>query len=180
MQVKDVMIPVIGSVSPDTNLRDVTEKMRSLDLDPMPVVENHKVVGVLTEGDILDRVRTAGLGSGSVLARDVMRKNTICCFADQDVSAALDTLEKGGTSRVPVIDRAQNLVGIVSAEDLRKREQILAGEVSAAGAVESVSDLATFDDDRVDFMSDSSFPASDPIPPPTSLGRESSGDKDPS
>lgn len=176
MRVKDVMIPIVSSVQVDASLRDAAEKMKALNIDPLPVCDEDRLVGVLTEQALIDRAERDGLGVGSQLVSDVMTTDTVCCFADQDVSAALKEIEGEPSTRMPVIDQDHHLVGIVSLEDLRKGERIVNGEVSAVSDVESIDDLVHFDDDRVDFMSDASFPASDPSPPPTTLG--SSRDED--
>ncbi len=170
MLVKDVMIPVVGHVEPDMTMRDAAERMKSLNLSPMPVVENDRVVGLLTEKAVMELAATDGLAAGSHHVRDIMSTEVVCCSAGQEVADALRHLDEGSPARVPVIDDEKRLVGIVSFADLRKRERLESGEETAVSDVESISDLVDFDDDRVDYMSDSSFPASDPIPPPTTLG----------
>ncbi|MGI8968155.1 MAG: CBS domain-containing protein [Chloroflexota bacterium] len=173
MQVKDVMIPVVGSVEPDTLLRDAAETMKALNLNPLPVCDDEGVVvGILTEQALVDHAESAGLAVGSQKVSEAMSTDISCCFADEEIADALSHMDERATARMPVIARDHTLVGIVSLEDMRKKEQVVAGEVTAAGGVESISELVQFQDDQVDFMSDSSFPASDPIPPPTSLGSE--------
>lgn len=173
MQVREVMIPIAGHVDPDDSLRDAAEKMKALNLNPMPVVDAGKVVGVLTEQGMIERAERDGLAVGSQLVRDAMSTDVVCCSADEPIESALERIDKSRTARAPVVDSAGHLVGIVSAIDLRKREEIVPGEVTAVSDVESISELVHFDEDSVDFMSDASFPASDPIPPPSSLGRRS-------
>jgi len=173
MKVKDVMIPVIGHVSPNDSLRDAAEQMKALNLSPMPVVEDGRVAGVLTEQLLLDHVRSDGLAVGAHRVGEVMSTNIVCCNEDDPLDRALERVEEGHTARLPVINSDQCLVGIVSLDDLRRGMAAGSGE-TAVSQVESISDLVDFDEDSVDFMSDASFPASDPIPPPTSLG---SGDK---
>jgi CBS domain-containing protein len=170
VQVKDVMIPVVGHVEPDMNLRDAAERMKALNMDPMPVVDGGKVVGVLGEQRLVELAAADGLAMGSHRVREAMTSDVPCCSADEDVESALRHFVAGTTARIPVVDGDQHLVGLVSLADLQKRALAEAGGVAAVSDVESVSELVQFDDDRVDFMSDSSFPASDPIPPPTSLG----------
>lgn len=172
MLVRDVMIPVIGHVEPDASVRDAAEKMRALNLNPMPVIENDRVVGVLTEQSLLNLAQREGLGVGSQRVRDAMSPEVNACLEDEDLSNVLKHVDASHSGRMPVVDHERHLVGFVSVEDLRKQERIAAGEVTAAGDVESISELVHYDDDTVDFMSDESFPASDPIPPPSSLGPE--------
>jgi CBS domain-containing protein len=174
MRVKDVMIPVAGSIEAGTSLRDAAETMRALNIDPIPVVENGRVVGVVSEGDLQEIAKRDLLATGSKHVRDIMSTRVICCAPDEEVEQAIKSLaEQGcsnGSARVPVIDRSQHLVGIVSLEDLRKRTEVESEAISAITGIESISELVTFEEDRLDFMSDESFPASDPMPPPSTLG----------
>lgn len=170
MQVKDVMIPAVGHVSPNDSLRDAAEQMKALNLSPMPVVEDGKVVGILTEQILLDHVRSDGLAIGAHRVADAMSTDVLCCREDEPLGQALGRTEEGHAARLPVIDGKYHLVGIVSRADLQRGLRVDSGE-TAVGDVESISDLVPFQEDSVDFMSDASFPASDPIPPPTSLGR---------
>lgn len=177
MQVKDVMIPAVAHLEPDMSLRDAAERMKALDLDPMPVVDGGTVVGVLTERDVVARAETDGLAVGSHRVREAMSSDPDCCRAEEEISDALARVRDRGTARMPVIDANRHLVGIVAMADLIKHEQPPSTEGMAVGDVESITDLVAFDDDRVDFMSDESFPASDPIPPPTTLGPDRKSDR---
>jgi CBS domain-containing protein len=170
MQVKDVMIPAVGHVSPNDSLRDAAEQMKALNLSPMPVVQDGKVVGILTEQILLDHVRSDGLAIGAHRVADAMSTEVLCCREDEPLDQALGRIEEGHTGRLPVIDERHHLVGIVSHADLQRGLRVDSGE-TAVSEVEAISDLVPFEEDSVDFMSDSSFPASDPIPPPTALGR---------
>jgi CBS domain-containing protein len=172
MQVKDVMIPAIGSVGADDTLRDATEKLKALDLDPLPVVEEGTVVGLLFEQDVVDRAREAGLATGSRHVREVMRTDVVCCFENQELSAAIENIEGHANPqtarRVPVLNSERHLVGVVSLEDLKKH----AGEGEEADEVSGVDAMTErdgYEEDGVDLMGDASFPASDPLPPPSSL-----------
>lgn len=184
MNVRDVMTPLIESVGPDDTLRDASEKMNALDLRPLPVTENGKLVGVLTEDAIRAEAAHAGLATGSVPVRQIMSMETVCVREDVSLHDALAELGDGGQaetlSRIPVVDAEGALVGSVTAHTLRSRLQSEeapdAGE-AAVYAVESVSSLVDYSDDSLDYMSDESFPASDPMPSPGSLGPEEDEDR---
>jgi CBS domain-containing protein len=177
MNVRELMTPLVESVGPDDTLRDASEKMNAFDLDPLPVTESGRLVGVLTHAALTQRAAQDGLAAGSTKVRDVMSNHTVCVQQDMDVSGALDQLgndaETRRFSRIPVIDARGELVGSVTVETLRQRLQAdeapNEGEAAVFG-VESVSSVRDFNEDRVAFMSDESFPASDPMPPPTALG----------
>lgn len=173
MQVRDVMVPVVGSIAPEASLREAMEKLKALDIDPLPVVSQGKLAGALYEQDVEEHARAAGLATASATVGEVMRAHPACCLDDQTVEYATEQMEDGASSnsshRVPVVDRQGVLVGLVSLDDLHRHDGNTQVEGAAAGAVESVDQLVTWDADKVDYMSDESFPASDPLPPPTTL-----------
>ena len=185
MHVRDVMIPLVESVRPDDILRDAAEKMKALDLDPLPVTEDGRLIGLLDHGAVEARAARDGLAAGTTRVREVMSPDTPCIGEDMDLATALQELgnspEARQFARIPVVDASGALVGSITVEALRKRHQAEeapdAGEAAVFG-VESISSMREFDDDRVDYMSDESFPASDPIPPPSTLGPEWEDDRD--
>jgi CBS domain-containing protein len=166
MQVREVMGPVVGSARADDLLRDASEKMRSLGIDPLPVTSGGRVIGMLTRDQIMKRLQRDGISAGLSRVGDAMDKNVVCCFEDQDVAEAVKAIEAHPTvaaaDRVPVIDREGRFVGIASLRNLRRRENEPEDGTTGVQAVSSVDELVNFEDDTVDYMSDASFPASDP------------------
>ncbi|HLJ67925.1 MAG TPA: CBS domain-containing protein [Chloroflexota bacterium] len=180
MRVKDVMIPVVECLEPEMALRDASERMKALDIDPMPVCENERLVGLLSGSAVMAVAAREGLAAGSTIVRAAMTTDFVCCSGDQSLADAVrhicETLGPDARGRVPVTDDAGDLAGIVSIADLKRRaEEDVTGGVTAAGEVEAVSDLVSYKEDRVDYMSDESFPASDPQPPPTAIGPSNGG-----
>jgi CBS domain-containing protein len=178
MKVEDVMTPLVESAHPDDTLRDAAEKMKALDLDPLPVTEGRKIIGCITHDEVNRVAAERGLGAGSTRVSEIMKPEVTCIRSDRDVDAAIQELGDQPDARVfsrfPVVNAQGQLVGSVTVDSLRKRlEQEAPDEgVAAVFGVESISNLVNFDEDRVDYMSDESFPASDPIPPPSALGPE--------
>jgi CBS domain-containing protein len=176
MQVKDVMMSVVGHVDVDTSLRDATATMKSLHLDPIPVLDQGRVVGLLAERDILALVAQDGVGGGMRPVRDIMQTQVLYCRPDQTVADASEALRSAPQTarieRLPVIDEQQRLVGMVSGSALLRHEAEPDDGVCASDAIRKVEEPADFRADPVHYMSDESFPASDPVPPPSSLGRD--------
>jgi CBS domain-containing protein len=174
MQVKDLMLPISATVQPDDALRDASDKIRSSNLDPIPVCEDRRLVGTLRESDIVALAERYGLATGMRRVREALRGEVFSLRADEDVSEAVDALQSDprakDLSRLPVVDGEGRLVGLVARRDLCQHDAGEAEPETAVSAVESISSLVNFDEDRVDFMSDASFPASDPIPPPSTMG----------
>ena len=176
MKVSEVMTPFAESVRPDDLLRDAFEKMNALDLDPMPVTEDGRLIGSLSSAEVTARAAESGLSTGTVPVREVMSGVSTRIHVDDDVDDALRTMQgadvSGGIARLPVVDSGGTLVGTVAREALRRgheEEQVTAG-TAAVFDVESISSVADFSADAVEYMDDESFPASDPPPPPGAFG----------
>jgi CBS domain-containing protein len=134
MQLSEIMTSNPVVVSPDTMLREAAQKMRELDSGVMPVGENDRLVGMLTDRDITVRATADGKDPNTTPVRDVMTSDVIYCFADDDIEMAARTMEENQIRRVIVLDRDKRLVGIASLGDLAVHAPTdrLAGEVTEA------------------------------------------------
>jgi CBS domain-containing protein len=163
------MIREFESVSPGDSLRDAVEKMKALDLDPLPVCEDGTLVGMITEAGIQDAARRLGLAAGSATAREAMTKEIAACYIDEPIEEAHRKQEQNPTIQdcrgMLVLDRSGQLVGIVAARALATGKD---ERPSVTGAVGAGAPKVSFKSDPVDHMSEESFPASDAPAPPSS------------
>lgn len=118
MKVSDVMTSEVEVVHPDATLREAAEKMKALDVGPLPVCDGQRLQGMVTDRDITVRATAEGKDPNTTPVRDVMTASVVYCYADQDVSEAASLMEREQIRRVVVLDRAKNLVGVVSLGDL--------------------------------------------------------------
>ena len=123
MQVKDVMTKGAEVVRPDATLQEAANKMRSLDIGPLPVCDGEKLVGVLTDRDITVRATAEGLDPKQTRVREVMSKELITCLEDQDVKEAAELMQSKQIRRVPILNKDKRLVGMLSLGDLAHRTQ---------------------------------------------------------
>ena len=123
MQVKDVMTRGAEVVRPDATLQEAANKMRSLDIGPLPVCDGEKLVGVLTDRDITVRATAEGLDPKQTRVREVMSKELITCLEDQDVKEAAELMQSKQIRRVPILNKDKRLVGMLSLGDLAHRTQ---------------------------------------------------------
>ena len=118
MLLKEIMTHNIEVVSPGDTLEQAARKMEELNVGPMPVCEGNRVVGLLTDRDITVRAVAAGCDPKTTLVADVMTPDIISCYEDQDVREAARLMKEKQIRRLPVMSRANQLVGIVSLGDL--------------------------------------------------------------
>lgn len=118
MKVKDVMHEGVAWVSPDEPLAKIAAMMRDQDVGAIPIGENDRLIGMVTDRDIAVR----GLASGSdplqMKARDVMSGPITYCLADEDVEDAIRIMEHKQIRRLPVINKEKRMVGMLSIGDV--------------------------------------------------------------
>lgn len=118
MQVSDVMTREVECTRPDATLREVAGRMSDLEVGPMPVCDNDRLVGMITDRDITVRAIAEGSDPDKTHVRDVMTQGMFYCFDDQEVAEAAQKMKDKQVRRLAVLDRNKRLVGIVSLGDL--------------------------------------------------------------
>jgi CBS domain-containing protein len=134
MQLREVMTSNPVVLDPETTLREAAQKMRELDSGVMPIGENDRLVGMLTDRDITVRATADGKDPNTTPVRDVMSSEVIYCFEDDDLDAAARKMEEHQIRRLIVLNRDKRLVGIASLGDLAVHapSDRLPGEVTEA------------------------------------------------
>ena len=130
MKVKDVMHCGVEWVEPHTPIAEVARKMRDEDIGAVPVGENDRLVGMVTDRDIVTRGIASVRNCMDLVAKDVMSKPIVYARANEDVEDALHIMVKNQIRRLPVIDENERMTGILSLGDIsEKAGRDLAGEV---------------------------------------------------
>jgi CBS domain-containing protein len=131
MKIKEVMNSTVETIEPDATLRVAAQKMKELDVGSLPVCEGDKIVGMVTDRDIVVRSTADGAEPNRAHVREVMTPEVVCCTPEQDVKAAAQLMEEKKVRRIPVVDGQQHPVGILSLGDVaaRSHNTRLAGEV---------------------------------------------------
>jgi CBS domain-containing protein len=117
MEISNIMHREVKVIAPDQTLRDAAAAMKQLDVGLLPVGEDDKLVGMITDRDIATR----GIAEGKepdVKVRDVMSHEVKYCFEDEDVDHVAENMAELQVRRLPVLNRDKRLVGIVSLGDL--------------------------------------------------------------
>jgi CBS domain-containing protein len=135
MKVKDVMHRGAEWVEPHTPITEIARIMRDDDIGAVPVGADDRLVGMVTDRDIVVRGLTANRDCREVTAEDVMSKPIIYARTDEDVEDALHIMEKNHIRRLPVIDENKRLAGMLSLGDISAK----AGRDLTAEVVRSVA-----------------------------------------
>jgi CBS domain-containing protein len=117
MLVKEAMSRHVKIVNPDQSLQEAAKIMLDIDAGAVPVDENDRLVGMITDRDIAVRGVAAGK-SPSAKVREVMTKEVKYCFEDEDIAHIAQNMAQQQVRRLPVVDRNKRLVGILALADL--------------------------------------------------------------
>lgn len=121
MRVKDVMHSGVTWVDPNTPVPELAKKMRDEDIGAIPVGENDRLVGMVTDRDICCRGIADGRDPSRLTARDVMSKGIFYCRIGDDLNNALDAMSKKHVRRLTVIDDNKRMVGMLSLGDVSRK-----------------------------------------------------------
>jgi len=118
MKVKDVMHSGVTWVGPRTPVSELAMKMRANDVGAIPIGENDRLIGMVTDRDIVCRGLANGKDPSKLTAQDVMSKGISYCLAEDDVGKAIDTMKKNQIRRLAVLDSNKRMVGMLSLGDI--------------------------------------------------------------
>jgi len=122
MRIQDICTHRVATIGASDSLIEATAVMRERHVGNVVVVEEiddkRKVVGILTDRDIIVSVVAAGLSPEALLVADVMSKPVYCCAGTQDVFDAVAIMREQGVRRLPVLDEQGSLAGIIAADDI--------------------------------------------------------------
>jgi CBS domain-containing protein len=134
IKIRDIMTEPAISCSPDTNLAAAAELMWSADCGVLPVTENGKLCGIITDRDICIALGTRSAPAAQIPVRDVATKDVETCEAEADIHSAMHTMRRAKVRRLPVVDADRKLEGILGLNDIilavdRKRGEVTYEEV---------------------------------------------------
>src|SRR5262245_18534630 len=130
MKVRQIMSHNVVCVEPTLPIAKVAQKMRELDVGFLPICENDRLIGTITDRDITIRSVAQGLDPRLIHIREIMSQSVFYCFDDEDVEQAGKAMQENEVRRILVLDRQKRLVGVVSIGDIARTtgESGLAGE----------------------------------------------------
>lgn len=123
-QLKDLMSRDVKVVGPDVTIADAAKMMRDGDFGMLPVSENDRMIGTISDRDIAIRAVAEGKGADTKV-RDVMSEGIAWAYEDDSVEKAATLMSERQVRRLPVVDRDKRLIGIVALGDFAvERSQI--------------------------------------------------------
>jgi CBS domain-containing protein len=117
MKVSEAMTRNVCLANPDQTIREAAMEMANHDCGILPVQENDRLIGMITDRDIALRGIARGLGPDAKVS-DVMTHDVKYCFEDDDVEDVAENMAEIQVRRLPVLNVDKRLVGIVSIGDL--------------------------------------------------------------
>ena len=120
--VRDVMTAGPTAVSPSTPVREAARLMSKEDVGPLPVVEEERLVGIVTDRDLVIRVLAQDRNPESTTVGEVASKDVVTVQPDEDLDRALQLMAHNQIRRVPVVEN-ERLVGILAQADIARRAE---------------------------------------------------------
>ncbi|NGZ94530.1 MAG: CBS domain-containing protein [Nitrospira sp. WS110] len=117
----DVMTREVEVLSPNATVAEAAVRTAKLDMGSIPICEGTRLVGMLTDRDLVVRVMAPGCEPKMTRVKQVMTDSIHYCYEDEDSAQALRVMSEQQIRRLPILSRSQQLVGIVSLGDLAKR-----------------------------------------------------------
>jgi CBS domain-containing protein len=113
MKINEIMTRDVEIISPEKTICDAAKIMEQIDCGALLVNEGDRLVGVITDRDIVIRAVAEGLNTDTPV-REIMSKNVLYCFEDEDVQHVAENMADEQVRRLPVLNRSKRLVGVVS------------------------------------------------------------------
>jgi CBS domain-containing protein len=118
MQVQELMTREVETIDPDSTVRDAARKMRADNLGALPVLDGGRLIGMITDRDIVVRAVAEERPGGATSVREIMSEGLYYCLEDDEVERAAQVMAEHQVRRLPVVNRERRLVGVIALADL--------------------------------------------------------------
>lgn len=126
MKVSEIMSRDVKIANPQHTIAEIARRMADEEIGFMPVGEDDRLIGTITDRDLVVRALADGLG-GDAKVREVMTRDVKYCFEDDDVGEVARNMGQVQVRRLPVVNRDKRLTGVVSLGDAALAEAPAAG-----------------------------------------------------
>jgi CBS domain-containing protein len=128
MKIAEVMTRGVELTSPAATVQKAAQAMADEDVGFLPVGDQDRMIGMITDRDIAIRVVAMGRDPKKTTVGDVMTERVLYCFADEDADKAAESMSREKIRRLPIVDRNKRLVGVVSLGDIAQHSSAKAGK----------------------------------------------------
>ena len=135
MRVSEAMTRDVRLARPDQSIHEIARIMADYEIGSLPVGENDRLVGMITDRDIAVRAVAEGKSPDATQVREVMSQDVKFCYEDDEIAAIAKNMGDCQVHRLPVLNRDKRLVGIVALADVAQCE----GEQPAGQAICGIS-----------------------------------------
>src|SRR5262245_53444738 len=127
MRVSEAMTREVRVATPGQSIRDVAKMMAESDAGAVPVGENDRLIGMITDRDIAIRAVAQGKGPDTPVREVMSDSKVLYCYEDEELDHVAKNMGDEQVRRLPVVNRDKRLVGIVSLGNIAQRETRAAG-----------------------------------------------------
>ena len=128
MRVSEAMTRDVRIANPGQSIREVAKIMDDIDAGAIPVGENDRLVGMITDRDIAVRAVAAGKGPDTPVREVMSTEQVLYCYEDEELDHVAKNMGENQVRRLPVVNRDKRLVGIVALGDVSREEQKAGGK----------------------------------------------------
>ena len=132
MKVQEIMSTKVETIKPTSSLRAAARSLSNLNVGALPVVDDGKLVGIITDRDVSVFAIAIGRDPQNTDVQKVMTKEVFTCYEDQKLSEAAEIMEQHNIRRLAVMNRNDEITGFLSVDDLAQVSHELAGGVLEA------------------------------------------------
>lgn len=132
MKVNELMSSNVESTTPTSTTKEAARLMHDKHIGALPVVDNGQLVGFITDRDICCKVTATGRDAGWTKVEEVMTKSATTCLDDQLASDAATIMITNRIRRLAVMNHDNEIVGMLSVDDLARGSHDMASEVLEA------------------------------------------------
>jgi CBS domain-containing protein len=128
MKVREIMTTNVECIAPQTSVVDLAQKMKSLDVGFLAICENDRLVGTVTDRDIVIRGIATGRDVNTCTASDIMSHDVYWCYEEDNVKDVAERMRDKEVRRMLLLNKEKRLVGVVSLGDISKVEEKESGK----------------------------------------------------
>ena len=117
-KVMEVMTKDVEIINPNDSLKDAAEKMRTLNVGPLPVCDGDNLMGIITDRDIVVRAVSKGMDPNNTRVSEAMTGDIEYVYENDDIGKVVQKMKEEQIRRILVVNQDKKLVGIVALGDL--------------------------------------------------------------